>query len=226
MANRKNSVIINKGDKFGYLTVIEEREKKKLPCGRFERIILCECECGKVYAVMISNLRGKNVSCGCRKKQFKTHGLTNTDIYKVWSEMIKRTRNNPNYRNYHNYYGKGVRVCMEWENDFLSFYNWAISSGYKKGLHLDKDIIPKKLGILPLLYGPDVCCFVTPMENANTRSNSDFVEYKGELLTLTQIARLNNIGQSNLYFRYHKHKLPIEDAIRFVAAFENKNGGK
>lgn len=224
---KKNAVIITAGDVYGYLTVVEEKERKMLPCGKYERIVLCKCECGKIFTVQLTNLRSRiNISCGCRKENkginFRTHGFTGTDIHNVWRGMIKRTRNNVNYEFYANYYGKGVRVCKEWELDFINFYNWAMSNGYRKGLHLDKDIIPNKLGIPPLLYGPDVCCFVTPLENANTRSNSDFIEYNGELLTLTQIARLHNISQSYLHRKYHKHKLSIEDAIKVVTAGRNK----
>lgn len=37
------------------------------------------------------------------------------------------------------YYGAiGIKMCEEWKNDFMSFYNWAINNGYKKGLTIER----------------------------------------------------------------------------------------
>ena len=34
-------------------------------------------------------------------------------------------------RKAYKYYGaRGIKVCDEWLNDFMNFYNWAISNGY------------------------------------------------------------------------------------------------
>ena len=39
---------------------------------------------------------------------------------------------NPNDKSYKNYGGRGIKVCEEWQEDFMSFYNWAYESGYKE----------------------------------------------------------------------------------------------
>jgi hypothetical protein len=46
-----------------------------------------------------------------------------------------------------NYGGIGVRMCQDWINDFMSFYNWAIVNGWKRGMQIDKDIKARKIGI-------------------------------------------------------------------------------
>ena len=51
--------------------------------------------------------------------------------------MIRRCYNK-NDRGYPNYGGRGITVCDEWSNDFLSFYNWAISNGYADNLTIDR----------------------------------------------------------------------------------------
>lgn len=40
--------IINKGDKFGKLTIIREVEPNITPCGTVQRKFLCKCECGNI----------------------------------------------------------------------------------------------------------------------------------------------------------------------------------
>jgi predicted DNA-binding protein (UPF0251 family) len=51
------------------------------------------------------------------------------------------------------------------------------------------------------------------MENNNTKSDSDYVEYEGEKITLTQLARKFSISKSTLHRRIHKMKMPVEEAV-------------
>ena len=65
------------------------------------------------------------------------HGLCKTRIYRCWADMKARC-NNPNNPFYHRYGGRGITVCNEWNQDFLSFYEWAIKNGYREDLSLDR----------------------------------------------------------------------------------------
>ena len=83
-------------------------------------------------------------SCGCyRIKKVKEsntkHGLKNTRLYYIWKGIKNRTLN-PKNKRYSDYGGRGITICDEWKNDFMSFYNWAISNGYEenKGLSIDR----------------------------------------------------------------------------------------
>jgi hypothetical protein len=89
-------------------------------------------------------LRGKIKSCGCYQKRrtsetHKTHGLGYTKLYTVWADIKKRTLN-PKFKQYSDYGGRGITICDEWKNDFISFYDWAMSNGYEenKGLSIDR----------------------------------------------------------------------------------------
>lgn len=89
--------------------VLHEAERRKLPSGKTERIIACECECGKVIEVFLNNLRsGHTISCGCHTEKlglnFFKHGLTKHPLYSVWRGVLTRTIDNPNYEFYKNYY--------------------------------------------------------------------------------------------------------------------------
>ena len=84
----------------------------------------------------------------------------------VWCGMKGRCYgvNNSAYR----YYGlKGVTVCDEWINDFEAFEKWAFANGWKKGLHIDKDLICERDGISPKIYSPQTCIIVSKGVNSN-----------------------------------------------------------
>lgn len=71
-----------------------------------------------------------------------------------------------------------------------------------------------------------MCCFVTPKKNCNNKSNCDFIEYKGEKMTTTELARKVGIKQPTLYRRIHEHKMTIEEAVLPVIGLGRKKGIK
>ncbi len=125
------------GNVYGRLTVIE------LAYIRNHRSYYkCQCICGKENIVRKDHLTsGRTVSCGCRMhetlKDTTTHGQCHTRLYYVWNSMRQRCRN-PNTKSYHNYGGRGISVCDEWNKSFIPFYHWAIANGYRPGLTIDR----------------------------------------------------------------------------------------
>lgn len=127
------------GEKFGRLTVIKRAGSNK--DGR--AIWLCLCECG-VETVKNGKLllNGHCKSCGCgeyenRVKNITSHKLSNTRLYRIWKAMKQRCYYKA-HKDYHNYGGRGVIVCEEWRNDFITFYTWAIENGYRDDLSIDR----------------------------------------------------------------------------------------
>lgn len=119
---------IKTGQKFGHLTIIKE-----LPSQNKKRVFLVQCECGKEKPVRLGNLlNGDTTSCGCMRA--KTHGMSKTQIYKMWQTMVYRCDKNKKCGAWEKYGKKGIRVCEKWKgkNGFVNFYQWSIKNGYKE----------------------------------------------------------------------------------------------
>ena len=126
------------GNRYGRLVVIAKAD----PLNGHTRW-MCKCDCGKECIVHKSSLlSGNTKSCGCfrvenAKKLYSGVRQNDKQLYSVWAG-IKQRCNNRNHKSYHNYGGRGIKMDSEWANNYETFYNWAIQSGYKSGLEIDR----------------------------------------------------------------------------------------
>src|SRR5271166_2568940 len=87
---------------------------------------LCRCDCGDYVHVRGGGLtHGNNKRCrSCANKKLVIHGHTkgakSTAEYEAWRKTKDRC-NNQNHKFYACYGGRGIKVCLEWENDFGAF---------------------------------------------------------------------------------------------------------
>lgn len=125
------------GCRFGRLTVIGRAPSVKSPCGSTRTYWKCRCDCGNEVTVGKTHLLcGDTTSCGCYRKEVssaksKTHGDRKGEykrLYALWITM--RMRCTDHGAEPDTYYNKGIRVCEEWENNYLAFKAWALSNGY------------------------------------------------------------------------------------------------
>ena len=82
----------------------------------------CCCDCGHFIDANISQLRRSHTrSCGCLNDDSRTtHGRSRSVEYQSWLNMVSRCCN-PKHPRYHDWGGRGIRVCDTWRHDFPAF---------------------------------------------------------------------------------------------------------
>lgn len=158
------------------LTFIKEVESKISKSGRKQRMGLFRCICGKDMIKRLVMRNGKYVK-SCKKckdnSHAHVHGLINHTLYRKWQDMKKRCYN-PNVDRYNAYGAIGIKVCNEWKNDFMSFYNWSINNGWEEGLTIDRIDVEKD-------YTPSNCRYITQREQMFNKKNTVYVQIKKDL---------------------------------------------
>lgn len=195
------------GQEFNSLKVIKKCD------GSFDNQIYweCQCRCGKVIKVSTRNLRsGKVKSCGCTKRALiaekkKTHGMTGTRIFRIWSGMLLRCYT-PSSSGYEYYGGRGITVCDEWRENFQAFYDWSMENGYKDDLTIDRKDNEKG-------YSPDNCKWATSKEQANNRRNNRYIEFNGKVHTISEWEQITGISRRVIEERIDNLGWSIERAL-------------
>lgn len=206
------------GERFGRLIVIEEIERRRTPNGKTERRFICKCDCGNTVNVPIHTLRnGTCKSCGCLRKEttsknHKIHGKCKSKLYMVWRSMKDRCFREKS-KQFKNYGGRGITVCDEWRNEYQSFEKWAIASGYREGLTIERIDNDK-------CYSPENCKWIPRSEQNKNRRTNHYLTYDGITKTLQEWADQIHINRCTL--RAYCKKYGDENAVQ--KAIETKEG--
>lgn len=129
------------------------------------------------------------------------HGLRYTQIYMIWAGIKDRT--NPKNHNCKNNYKKfNIKMCDEWKNDFMSFYNWAIVNGYKKE-KLSNNKNKWTIDRIDIYgnYEPDNCRWVTNLEQSNNQTTNRKIKYLGITKNLSEWCRELNLRYGTILYR-------------------------
>lgn len=189
--------------KYGKLTILGIEYQKKYSNGTIIDFVKCKCECGNIKIINFNNIkRGLVKSCGCITKT--VNGMSKTRIYQIYRHLINRCYRQKDI-SYKNYGNKGIIVCDEWKNDFMSFYNWSMANGYANDLTIDRIDVNGN-------YEPSNCRWVNMAVQQNNRSNNRILEYKGQKKTITEWAKYCGLSYRNLYYRLN-NGYTIEEAI-------------
>ena len=175
---------------FGNLEVVDLSSKlRKGP--NLKPLYICKCKCGKMIEVpQYELLSGHKKSCGCL--HIKHHFSHRERLYQTWINMRRRCNNSKNKR-WYCYGGKGIKVCIEWD-EYLSFRNWALSNGYKDNLTIDRIDVNGD-------YYPENCRWVDAKTQANNMTRNVHFDFNGELLTKSQLAERLGLSYSALQHR-------------------------
>lgn len=122
------------------------------------------------------------------------HGMYNTSLYEIWSNMKQRC-NNPKNGEFHNYGGRGIKVDDEWLDSFETFMSWAMSNGYVERLSLERIDVNGN-------YEPSNCCWIEWVEQHQNKRQTIWIEYQGKRQSLTKWGRELGLPKSMLLSRY------------------------
>lgn len=134
------------GKQFGKWTVLRRDESVRQGAVYWT----CKCECGNIRDVTSQALRNGS-SQGCQSCKWKSGnpGMKadperqvdgkRTKAYATW-QAIRARCYIKNHKSYHNYGGRGIKLCDEWYSDFHSFYQYvsALPNYKRKTYTLDR----------------------------------------------------------------------------------------
>lgn len=203
------------GTVFGRLTVLAYAPSR--PGSKGDRkFLLCRCSCGTEKEMREDGLKSGIQSCGCLTREVAayrarlpmsegghvTHNLSNTKAYSRWLGIRGRCFN-PTNESYKDYGAKGIGISESW----LSFENFYADMGEcPEGMSIDR--IDNSKG-----YSKENCRWATKKEQMDNRSNSVRYEYRGQLLSRSELAKLAGVSQTTMQQRLHKLHWTVEDAV-------------
>jgi hypothetical protein len=179
------------GQVFGRLTVVS-RETRRMS-GRNRTYWFCRCSCGNEVSVVSDSLiQERTQSCGCLLRESSTerhisHGLSHTAEFSVWCAMRKRC-GNPKDIGFHNYGGRGIRVCDRWLGKD-GFTNFLTDVGRRPSPKHTLDRIDNDGD-----YCPTNCVWATRAEQLRHNRRNNVITFNGKTMILQDW--VNEIGIS------------------------------
>lgn len=169
----------------------------------------CRCDCGVEKGVAAYSLKcGDSKSCGCLNKEnrhfnTRTHGMSKTPTYIVWTSMIARcSRKNADPLCL--YLARGIDVCDRWRNSFEAFL--ADMGERPSDIHsIDRIDVNRD-------YCPENCRWATPKEQARNRRSNKTYTHDGQTMTLPEWAEKHGMAMRTLWARLNKG-IPFHVAI-------------
>lgn len=144
---------------------------------------------------------------GTRSRDGKRVSCT---LYNIWHSMRLRCLTK-GYRDYKYYGGRGVTVCDEWKNSYDDFRAWAISSGFRKGMTIDRKENDEG-------YSPDNCTWSTMAEQALNKASTIVVEFRGERGPLCAFADRLGMDKALVRTRVRMQGWSVERALTTPAS--------
>lgn len=133
------------------------------------------------------------------------HKLSQTDLYWVWAQIKSRCLRKTD-KSYKNYGGRGISICNEWKNSFISFYNWSVQNGYteNKCTKSGRNILSIDRIDNDGDYCPQNCRWVNDKKQSRNRRSNRYFEYNNQKLCLSDWAKKMGMHEATLRTRLNK----------------------
>jgi hypothetical protein len=158
--------------------------------------------CGQEYRTRIRRER-KADNCGCRANNYRHGheiGRRCTPELKAYRKLMERCYS-VRCKDYGNYGGRGITVCVRWRKSFQNFY--ADMGPRPKDNSIDRIDVNKG-------YSPGNCRWATKTQQArNTRTNV-YLTIGGETRCVTEWAGIYGIVRSTYYRRIKRGMTPLQ----------------
>lgn len=115
---------------------------------------------------------------------------------------------NLNYSEYHNYGGRGIYVCDEWKDSYITFRDWSFAHGYDETLTLDRINVDKE-------YSPDNCRWATKEVQSNNKQDTIYLTVFGVTKPLSIWAKETGINKNAIYYRYYSKTFTTDEEILY-----------
>lgn len=181
------------GQVFGSWTVMSD-----LGIVRQKRRWLCRCSCGKEKAqpqtVLLKGRATNCLSCARSKRpsRVRRRWAATRPEYAVWSSMVQRCTNDK-HAGFQHYGARGISVCDEWLRSFIAFMDYV---GARPSTRHSIDRIDNDGN-----YEPGNVRWATVTQQMRNRTDSRFVEFGGERLTMVEWSERTGISQACLTWR-------------------------
>lgn len=140
-----------------------------------------------------------------KKCSLYKHGMSDTKLFRIWCDMRKRCRDK-NVQHYDRYGGRGIKVCDEWNGEFIPFYEWAMKNGYEDGLSIDRIDVNGD-------YEPSNCRWIPLKEQKRNTTQTVYLENDGVRKPLIQWCEELGVDYKRAISR---HKRGIKDFNRIM----------
>lgn len=147
-----------------------------------------------------------------RRKHGHARDGHETPEYTAWCAMWARCRQ-PHRNSYHNYGGRGIRVCARWR----SFPNFLADMGLKPSSRHSLDRRDNDGN-----YEPSNCHWATKREQDNNKRTCWRISFDGETHTMREWSILLGLHFATLHYRLTRGNWSIADALAVAPSHANR----
>ena len=214
------------------MILLEELGMKSNKSGNRYRYGKYQCpSCDEVNELCTHNVKRQNakaieagidslcVKCTLKRRN-TSHGFSkrgDSKGYHMYKNMINRCYRE-DVNNYHNYGGRGIKVCDEWFDDMSFFIEW-FNDNYIDGYEIDRIDNDGD-------YSPDNCRFVSKSDNAKNRRDKASRKSKYRYVMWNKDRQKWFVNAPYLDNGVRKRKylglyIDEEDAYKAILSFDN-----